>query len=382
MNIYFVTCISNCYEMKDEELLYALALQRAKGIGDVNAKKLIEACGSAKSVLEERQNTLQKINGIGSIMLKSLFDSINLIEAEKELKLIRNFDIKPLYFLEQEYPQKLNNCVDAPILLFQDGDFDFKNPKIISIVGTRRMTNYGRAFCQEFISDLKKHNPIIISGFAYGVDICAHNAAVENNLQTVGVFAHGYGQVYPKVHKKYMSQVYENGGFLTEFWHDDAPLRENFLKRNRIVAGISQATVVIESASRGGALATATNANSYSRDVFALPGRTTDTYSEGCNALIRDNKAALITSADDVVKMLNWDQSIVNSKPIQKQLFVELTNDEEKIINYLKKENKEFLDIISLECDLLVHKTASILFQLEMKGLVKPLPGKLFELID
>lgn len=381
MNIYFVTCISNCYDMKEEELLYALALQRAKGIGDINAKKLIEACGSAKNVFQERQNILQKINGIGSVTLQNLFDSVNLKEAEKELKQIKKSNINPLYYLEKEYPQKLLNCIDAPILLFQDGNFDFQNSKVISIVGTRRMTNYGRAFCEELVADLKKYNPIVVSGFAYGVDICAHKAAIENKLQTVGVFAHGFAQVYPKVHKKYMAQVYENGGFLTEFWYDEAPLRENFLKRNRIVAGISQATVVIESASRGGALATASIANSYSRDVFAVPGRSTDTYSKGCNALIRDNKAALITSANDIVKMLNWDQNISKSKPIQQQLFVELTDDEQKVVNYLNKENKAVLDMISLECNLLVHKTAAILFQLEMKGLVKPLPGKLFELV-
>ena len=382
MNIYFVTCVSNCYAMKEEELLYALALQRAKGIGDINAKKLIEACGSAKSVLQERQNTLRKINGIGSVTLKNLFDSVNLKEAEKEIQLISNSNIKPLYYLEEAYPKQLLNCIDAPILLFQDGNFDFNNSKIISIVGTRRMTNYGRAFCEELIADLKVHNPIVVSGFAYGVDICAHKAALENDLQTVGVFAHGFGEIYPKIHKKYMSQMYKKGGFLTEFWHDDSPLRENFLKRNRIVAGISQATVVIESAARGGALATATNANSYSRDVFALPGRNTDTYSKGCNALIRDHKAALITCAEDLVKMLNWDQKEAKSKPIQKQLFVELTSDEQKVMDYLRNEQKELLDVISLECGLLVHKTASILFQLEMKGLVRPLPGKLFELMQ
>lgn len=381
MNIYFVTCISNCYDMKDEELLFALALQRAKGIGDINVKKLIETCGSAKNVLQERQNTLQKINGIGSVTLKNIFNPNNLKEAEKELKLISISNIKPLYYLEKEYPQKLVHCIDSPILLFQDGNFDFNNSKIISVVGTRRMTNYGRDFCKEFIADLKIHNPIIVSGFAYGVDICAHNAAVENDLQTVGVFAHGFGQLYPKSHKKYMSKVYENGGFLTEFWYNDAPFRENFLKRNRIVAGISQATVVVESASRGGALVTASIANSYSRDVFALPGRNNDTYSSGCNTLIRDNKAALITSAKDVVEMLNWEKESKQQKVIQPKLFIDLTSEEQKIMDYLHKKQKELLDVIALDCEVLVHKTASLLFQLEMKGLVRPLPGKLFEVV-
>ena len=381
MNNYFVTCISNCYEMEEEELLYALALQKAKGIGDVNAKKLIEVCGSAKNVLKERKDTLQKINGIGSVLSKNIFDSVNLNLAEKELKLISNSNIKPLFYLNQEYPKNLYNCIDSPILLFQDGDFNFQNLRIISVVGTRRMTTYGREFCEKLISDLKEYNPIIVSGFAYGVDICAHKSAIENELQTVAVFAHGFGSLYPKAHKKYMAQVYEKGGFLTEFWYNEAALRENFLKRNRIVAGLSQATIVIESASRGGALATATIANSYSRDVFAVPGRSTDICSQGCNALIRDNKAALITNAEDLVKMLNWKQDRFQPKIVQKQLFVELTDEEQKVMDYLSVKKKELLDVISLECDLLVHKTASVLFQLEMKGLVRTLPGKLFELI-
>ena len=366
--------------MQEEELLYALALQRAKGVGDIIAKKLIEVCGSPKSVLTERQNTLGKINGIGSVLVKNLFDAACLKEAEKELIFIQDNKIKPLYFLDKKYPYFLKNCIDSPFLFFQDGDFDFKNPNVISVVGTRNMTNYGRDFCKELISGLKEYNPVIVSGFAYGVDICAHKAALENKLQTIGVFAHGFSQVYPKTHKKYMAEVYEKGGFLTEFWSEEAPLRENFLKRNRIVAGISKATIVIESAARGGSLSTATIANSYSRDVFALPGRSTDTYSKGCNNLIKNNKAALITSSDDLIEMLGWKRQ-ENLRVIQPKLFVELTDDEQRIINYLKEKQKELLDVIALECNILVHKTAVVLFQLEMKGLVRPLPGKLFEVI-
>ncbi|MEI6864444.1 DNA-processing protein DprA [Flavicella sp.] len=366
--------------MKEEELLYALALQRAKGIGDINAKKLIETCGSPKSVLKERKNTLSKINGIGAVLIKNLFDPECLKQAEKELSFIRSNNIKPLYFQDKKYPNNLKNCIDGPFLLFQDGEFDFDNSNIISVVGTRNMTNYGRDFCKELISGLKDCNPTIISGFAYGVDICAHKAALDNGLQTIAVFAHGFDQVYPKIHKKYMAKVYENGGFLTEFWSKETPLKENFLKRNRIVAGISQATVVIESAARGGSLATATIANSYSRDVFALPGRSSDIYSKGCNNLIKTNKAALITSADDLKEMLGWTRQ-KQAKVIQPQLFVELTDDEQIIIDFLKQRQSELLDIIALDCGILVHKTASTLFQLEMKGLLKALPGKIFEIV-
>jgi DNA processing protein len=367
--------------MEKEELLYTLALQRAKGIGDVNAKKLIRHCGSAKSVFKEKSNSLLKIEGVGLYLVNAILSSENLASAENELRNLEEHKIKTHYFFEDGYPNNLKNCVDAPVLLFQDGDFGFENSKIISIVGTRNMTSYGKEFCEKMIKDLAEYAPIIVSGFAYGVDICAHKAAVKNNLQTIGVFAHGFGHVYPKIHKKYMSDMYENGGFLTDFWYDDTPIREHFLKRNRIVAGISEATIVIESAEKGGALVTADIANSYSRDVYALPGRSTDTYSKGCNALIKDCKAGLITSADDLVAMLGWKKT-VSKRSIQPQLFVDLTNDEQKVMDFLKITKRELLDLISLQCEIPVYKIASILFQLEMKGLVRPLPGKMFEILE
>jgi len=307
--------------MKEEELLYALALQKTKGIGSINLKKLIEVCGNPKEVLKEKKETLKKINGIGNFKLKHLFEKTNLLAAEKELKMIVEHKIKPLYFLEDGYPKNLKNCIDGPILLFQEGDFDFENPRIITIVGTRKMTNYGRDFCERLLFDIKEYQPIIVSGFAYGVDICAHLEALKNNLQTVAVLAHGFGQVYPKTHKKYLSKVFENGGFMTEFWHDESPLPSNFLKRNRIVAGLSEATIVVESATKGGALVTADIANSYSRDVFAVPGRTTDYFSRGCNALIRDHKAALINSAEDLVSLLDWKKRALKKPSVQPQLF-------------------------------------------------------------
>ena len=263
--------------MLEKDLLYVLALQRVKGIGDINAKKLIAHCGSAKKVLTEKRQTLEKINGIGSFMLKNLFNSVNLKEAEKELKYIQKNNIEILYFEDKNYPKRLKHCVDAPVLFFKEGNFKLDNQPIISIVGTRKITSYGRDFCEKLISDLKEYNPIIVSGFAYGVDICAHRSALKNNLQTIGVLAHGFEEVYPKSHKKYVSEINKNGGFITDFWHNDTLQRENFLKRNRIVAGISEATIIIESAEKGGSLVTADIANSYSRDVFAVPGRSNDT---------------------------------------------------------------------------------------------------------
>jgi len=367
--------------MKDEKLLAILRLQKSKAIGDILAKKLLVNVGDVEQIFKEKSATLQKINGIGNHVLRNLLDEKNLKSAEHELNYIKNNNIKYTYFLEDDYPINLQNCIDSPILIFKDGNINFKNDKIISIVGTRNMSSYGRDFCTKIIEDLVQYNPIIVSGFAYGVDICAHKVAIKNNLQTIAVLAHGFEQIYPKVHKKYINQVNENGGFLSEFWSEEQPLRENFLKRNRIVAGISKATIIIESAEKGGSLVTADIANSYDRDVFAIPGRTTDIYSKGCNNLIKNNRATLVTSAEDIVKMLNWDLKEKPKKAIQRQLFVDLNDSEQKIYNLLSEKGQQLLDVISLECNIPIYQLSSILLQMEMKGITKPLPGKLFELM-
>lgn len=368
--------------LKKEKLLAILRLQKTKTVGDILAKKLIAATGDVTQIFEEKTSNLLKINGIGTRITKELFDKKTQKLAENELEYITKNNIATSYFLEDTYPKNLQQCIDSPILFFKDGNINLNNDRIISVVGTRNMTSYGRDFCKEIIADLKQYNPIIVSGFAYGVDICAHKEAIKNELQTIAVLAHGFDQIYPKVHKKYINEVNENGGFFTEFWHDENPLRENFLKRNRIVAGVSQATIIIESAEKGGSLVTADIANSYSRDVFAVPGKTTDLFSKGCNQLIKNNKAALLTSAEDIAKMLNWDLS-QSKNPIlkQQQLFIELNDIEQKTYNYLLENGKRTLDVIAIDCVIPIYKLAPMLLQLEMKGVIKPLPGKLFEAI-
>jgi DNA processing protein len=243
------------------------------------------------------------------------------------------------------------------------------------------MSAYGRDFTHNLVEELAAYNPIIVSGFAYGVDICAHKAAVKNNLQTIAVLAHGFETIYPKVHKQYINQLNKKGGFLTEFWSEEQPLRENFLKRNRIVAGISKATIIVESAEKGGSLVTADIANSYNRDVFALPGRITDFYSKGCNNLIKNNKAHLLNTPSDVVQLLNWDIKEKQQKVIQKQLFIDLNDDEQKIYDYLKNNGKQLLDVIALDSGIPLFQLSSILLQMELKGITKPLPGKMFEIV-
>ena len=366
--------------MEDEEILAVLRLQNTASVGDILAKKLIATAGSAAQIFTEKKHTLQKIHGIGRSAIQHLLDKSYLRNAQKELEYIQKNQIRYSYFLHQDYPKNLQHCVDAPILLFQDGNIDLSNQKILSVVGTRKMTSYGREFCQQLIEDLTPYDPIIVSGFAYGVDICAHKAAMKNNLQTIAVLAHGLEQVYPKVHKQYIHQINKNGGFFTEFFHNEMPLRENFLKRNRIVAGLSLATIVVESAQKGGALVTADIANSYDREVFAVPGKTLDLMSAGCNKLIQYHKAHLIQSAEDIVRILNWDIA-TPVKPIQKQLFVELTNDEAKVQKCLSEKGPFLMDLIAKEVEIPIYQLATILLQLELKGVIRPLPGKLFELV-
>lgn len=366
--------------MTTSDLYYLLALQKIEGIGDIMAKKLISHCGSAEAVFKTKSSQLAAIDGIGSILLKNLKDQSVFNKANKELDFIQANNINVTYFQNENYPDKLKHCVDAPVLLFTAGNINLKNRKIISIVGTRQITSYGTEFCKKLIEDLIPIDPVIVSGFAYGVDIVAHQLAMENNLQTIGVLAHGLNQIYPKNHKKYMAKMEQNGGFMTEFWSSSNPDKENFVKRNRIVAGIAEATIVIESAERGGSLITANIANDYNRDVFAVPGRTTDKYSAGCNNLIKTQKANVLTSAADLIYMLNWDIK-EEPKAVQKQLFVSLDNDEQKIYDYLIKTGKELIDIIALECEFPIYRVSSILLNMELKGVIRPLPGKLFEAI-
>ena len=366
--------------MNDQELFYLLALQSVEGVGDIIAKKLLTQLGTAELVFKAKSSQLAAIDGIGTILLKNFKDQSVFVKAERELQFIASNPITVTTFQDADYPERLKHCFDSPLVLFSSGNIDLKNQKTISIVGTRQITSYGLEFCKKLIEDVASLNPVIVSGFAYGVDIVAHQLAMENNLQTVGVMAHGLNQIYPKAHKKYVSKMKENGGFMTEFWSSSNPDKENFVRRNRIVAGMTEATIVIESAERGGSLITANIANDYNRDVFAVPGRVTDKYSQGCNTLIKTQKANVLTSAADLIYMLNWDIE-KKLKPVQKQLFVALDEDEQKIYDYLLKTGKELLDVIALHCNFPIYKISGILLNMELKGVIRPLPGKLFEAI-
>lgn len=365
--------------MTKTELFHLLALLSLPNIGDISAKRLLGKLGSAEAIFKEKKSKLLKIDGIGLNTLKEFGNASYFDEAESELKFIADNNIEVVYFQDKNYPQNLKHCIDAPVLLFQKGNIDLQNKKIISIVGARKATVQGTAFCEKFVEELAPLDPVIVSGFAYGMDIAAHKAAIKHNLQTVACLGHGLNLIYPKQHEKYREQVEFHGGFVTDFWSSAKFDRKNFLKRNRIIAGLSQATIVVESAEKGGSLVTADIANSYDRDVFAVPGRPKDLQSQGCNNLIKQQKANLLTSAADLVYMLNWD--LEKPKPKQQELFVELPQDEQKVLDTLKNLGKSELDNISRESGIPTFQVASLLLNLELKGVVRPLPGKNFEII-
>ncbi|WP_172916100.1 DNA-processing protein DprA [Capnocytophaga canimorsus] len=365
--------------LSEEELLHLIALKNTPLVGDITAKRLISHCGSAQNVFTLSKQKLQKIDGIGSKIIENLSVSTHLKDAEKELKLIEKYKITPIYFTEKNYPELLKQCPDSPILLYQRGNIHLQNKRIISIVGTRNVTPYGMAFCEKLVEDLAQWNVVIVSGLAYGIDITAHKSALANNLQTVACLAHGLDTIYPKIHKKYADQMEQNGGLVTDFPCQSPFDRNHFLSRNRIIAGMSEATIVIESGVKGGSLVTADIAFSYNREVFAVPGRATDTYSVGCNQLIRNEKARILLHAEDIVYQLGWEKT--DPKPVQNQLFPELSAEETIIVSFLKSNGKQLLDAISLGCNLPIYSVSNILFQLEMKSVVRALPGKAFEII-
>ncbi len=366
--------------ISENELLHVMALQRVPNLGDTSAKKLILAVGSAEGVFKEKREQLSKIEGIQAFRLRDLKLDQYLSEAAFELRLAENNQWEYRYFLDKNYPEQLKHCWDGPILYFQKGNIDLQGKLILSIVGTRKATPYGIMFCERLLESLQFLNPVIVSGFAYGIDITAQRKAMELGLQTIGCLAHGLNQIYPKIHSRFVPELLTNGGLISEFWSDDLFDRKNFLKRNRIIAGLSDATIVIESAEKGGSLVTADIANSYNREVFAVPGRSSDPLSYGCNYLIKTQQAHMLTGVEDLIYVMGWQLN--PKKPKQTQLFVELT-DEEKIVEaYLKEKEKEALDPISISCGLPTFKVASILLNLELKGIVRPLPGKMFQWIQ
>jgi DNA processing protein len=362
----------------NDSLIYQIALTLVPGIGDVQGKKLIAYCGGAEAVFREKKKDLLKIPGIGQVMAGSLHNKEIFLRAEQEADFIHQFQIAPLFYLDQDYPERLKHCEDGPMMLYFKGKANLGQKRILSIVGTRIPTEYGKAMCEQIVQDFSDQGVLIVSGLAYGVDTLAHRASLAAGLHTVGILAHGLDQIYPYVNRSLAEKMIQNGGLLTEFISHTKLNRDYFPRRNRIIAGMADATLVIESAQKGGALITADIANSYNRDVFALPGRATDLKSDGCNQLIKMNKAALIHSAADICYMMGWDQT-PHIAHIQQKLFTELDEQEKKIFGILETRHEADIDEIYLNSGLTSSKVAAILLKLEFEGLIRSLPGKRYK---
>jgi len=366
-----------------KDLVYQIALSLIPGIGCITAKTLVAYTGSAEQVFMEKEKALRAIPGIGTVLSKNIAAADVLSRAEKEFEFISRNNIRALFYLDEEYPQRLHSCEDAPVILFVKGNPDLNAHKIISVVGTRHATEYGKESVDSFISNLseKGYKILVVSGLAYGIDIRAHKAALSSGLPTVAVMGHGLETIYPSVHASTAKEMVEHqGGLVSEFLSYSPIDPKNFIRRNRIIAGLSDATIVVESARKGGALVTAEIASSYNRDIFAFPGRKGDIYSEGCNFLIKSNKAALIESVADLEYVMNWSSG---SKPdaVQPRLFTDLTPDEKIIVDLLQNDGETAIDQICLKTGLAVNKVSPTLLNLEFAGLVKGMPGKIYKLI-
>ncbi len=361
-----------------EQKLYEIALTLIPYIGVVNGKKLVAYCGGAEAVFCENKNALRQISGIHENIIKGIDSKDVMIRAEEEMMFIEKNGIKPLFYLDKDYPKRLQHCHDSPMMLYYKGNADLNAEKTVGIVGTRNITDYGRYVVEKLIEELVPDNVMIVSGLAYGVDTAAHRAALKYDLATVGVLGHGMQTIYPAENRKLSTNMIEKGGILTEFVSGTQPDRENFPKRNRIVAGMIDCLVVIESALKGGAMITAEIANSYDREVFAMPGRVGDIYSEGCNQLIKTNKANLLVNAADIRYVMRWD---VDTKVVAKQmrLFRDFSEDEKKVMDVFAKNNVVHIDDIIIGTDLSPSKIASILLSLEFDGVLTALPGKRYQ---
>ena len=374
--------------MNTEELFYVMALTRLTNFNYQQALELYKTVGSAQLLFEHRNEIGDIVKDASPHLMAALKDwSDAMKRAEYELHYMQEHGIRGLTLADDDYPQRLCECPDAPLVLYYIGNSDLNQMKIVSIVGTRHITTYGQDLVRRFVSDLKRHchNVLVISGLAYGVDINAHREALANGYETIGVLAHGLDQIYPYHHRETAAKMVAHGGLLTEFMTQTNADKPNFVRRNRIVAGMADAVVLVESAAKGGGLITCEIAQSYDRAVFAFPGNIDAEYSKGCNNLIRDNGAALISNAEDFVKAMGWQDEALRRQAmtdgIERNLFPDLSPDEQKVVDLLQQTNDLQLNILSVKTGLPIGQLTALLFQLEMKGVIKPLAGGMYHLL-
>ncbi len=360
-------------------LQHQIALTLLTGGGKKKIRKILTHFEDCADFFKASKHRLKTIPGIGEKFLQQLDREKALREAEQHAAYIDKHRMQTMFYTDPSFPYRLNQCDDAPVLMYALGEMDCNLPRVVSIVGTRNASNYGRKLCEELIHSFVGKDIVVVSGLAYGIDIYAHKLCTELGIQTIGVLGHGLDRIYPQAHTPIAKKMVENGGLLTEFLPGSNPDRENFPMRNRIVAGMCDANIVIESGERGGSLITAELANDYARDVFAFPGDITREYSKGCNYLIQKNKAHLITSSEDFFEMMDWkDTPKIDNK--QLQLFADLDEEEHKIVTLLKDSQEVSLDVLAIKTEIPVRLMSGILLGLELKGLVKALPGKRFGL--
>ncbi len=361
------------------ELIYELALNNVPKIGNVLSSRLLRHFKSAKNVFDANENDLLKVSGIGTTHIQEIKLFNDFSAYENEISFIEKEKLQYQNILSNEYETNLKECIDAPLYYFSKGNFSWENRTNIAIVGTRQMTNYGKQIIDELLEYLADFQVNIISGFAYGVDIYTHKKCIELNIPTIGILAHGFDMIYPKIHKKFIKPMLENGGFITEYKSSTQPERENFLQRNRIIAGLSKATLIVESAFGGGAITTANYAFNYDREVFAAAGKIQDIYSQGCNALIKKNIAQIYTEPSDFDFLLDEKQIIKKINP-QKKIFVELNAKEQKIFDYLSVNGKTQFDSLSLQLDFTTSELMNHLLVMEFNGIITQSAGKYFEI--
>ena len=368
--------------MSETALRYKIALGLIPRIGDINARKLVSHFGDVESIFRETYRNLVKIPGIGEGIAKYITDRSYLDLAEREEEYILKNQVKAFFYLDKDYPYRFRQCDDSPVIFYFRGNCDLDSPMILSVVRTRNATNRGRETCEKIIGDLALSHPdlVIVSGLAYGIDITAHKAALASNLPTIAVLGHGLKTIYPSVHTSIARSMLPRGGLLTDFISGTLPERNNFIKRNRIIAGISDATLVIESGLKGGALITADIASSYNRDLFAVPGRPGDQWAAGCNSLIKSNKAALVESSADIEYFLGWEAK--NKRPaVQGTLFSELDDNEKSIFELLAGQGEMNIDSICRSTNIPVFRLSSTLLQMELRGLVRCYPGNIYRAV-
>ncbi len=369
--------------MDATQLRFVMGLGQIPKIGPVLARRLIDTCGGAENVFAEKRPALAAIPGIGDRLAEAISGYRIPERIDREIEYISRHNIKALFYQDEEYPDRLRNCEDAPVLLFVMGSTGLHRSRVISIVGTRSPTDYGRNVTRDLIAELACTYPdvLVISGLAYGIDICAHRAALKNGIDTAAVLGHGLSMIYPAMHRETAAQMVAKGALVTEFLHDDKPEAPNFVRRNRIIAGLADATIVIESGIKGGALITADLAASYNRDVMAVPGRTADARSKGCNLLIKTNKAALLESLHDLEYLLGWQQDVAEKKAIQPNLFDDLNDYEKILLDILGAHERLTVDQLALLSSMAVSRVSSLLLNLECRGLVRCLPGKVYKMM-